>query len=227
MARRGTFALLLASLAACGGTSGSVDSGSGGDGGTAPACGEPDRVCPAAQPFSSAPCEGELHCAYGSAMAHCASGLWTIDPGCDGVGGCVPPLVESCDAPFSGTLSGARVTIGPAGTDRAFAEGELVPVEHGAQGFSMIRFALHVAGVEVPPDCVRAHVSFTWEGMPAPEVMQPMTLHCGDSYPTLQVLPDRPCESREYALTMTVAVDGIGETTASLRMMGGLCPRGG
>lgn len=205
------------------------DAGTAGDGGSTPSvCDEPDRACPAEVPFGGAPCEGALSCPYGSYDAQCSSGAWSVQALCDGVppgGGCLAPLVEDCDAPFAGTLSGATVTIGPAGALRAFAENEVVPVEHGAQGLSMIRWALHVDGVEVAPECVRARVSFTYEGAPSPEVAQPMTLHCGDTYGSLNILPDRPCEEREYALTMRVVVDGIGEANASLRLMGALCPR--
>jgi len=223
MARQGTILGALVVLIGC--TSalpGAPDAG-GGDGGSS-VCGEPDRACPAELPFSGAPCEGALSCPYGGTYdAQCSSGAWSVEALCDGV--CLPPLVEDCDAPFAGTLSGATVTLGPAGEQRAFAENEVVAVEHGAQGLSMIRWALHVDGVEVAPECVRARVSFTYEGTPSPEISQPMTLHCGDSYGSLNVLPDRPCEEREYALVMRVAVDGIGEASASLRLMGALCPR--
>lgn len=230
MARHGTIMGALALLVGCSSSGATtVDAGAGSDGAAPVACGEPDRVCPAELPFTGAPCEGTLDCTYPSYAAHCATGgAWTVEALCDGApigGGCVAPLVESCDVPFGGTLSGATVTIGPAGTERAFADGELLNVEHGAQGLSMIRWALHVDGVETPPDCVRAHVSFTYEGTPSPEVAQPMALHCGDTYGTLNVLPDRPCEEREYALVMQVDVDGVGSATASLRLMGALCPR--
>ncbi|MDQ3032405.1 MAG: hypothetical protein M3Y87_08325 [Myxococcota bacterium] len=151
-----------------------------------------------------------------------------VEPLCDGVppgGSCLPPLVESCDAPFEGTLSGARVAIGPWDEDRAFTDGELTPLIFGSQGGAMIRWSLRVDGVEVP-DCVRARVRIDMDGGDPYEVAQTMTLHCGDSLGTLAILPgDRPCESREYPITLRVAVDGIGEATAHVRVMGGLCPR--
>lgn len=235
MARRGTllFSRLLSTLlstsalAACASSTSAGDAG-GGDGGPPVACGTPDTVCPPEVPFTSAPCEGTLDCDYmGTYQASCVDGGWSVVPLCDGPPGtsCVAPLVEDCDVPFAGALTGATVTIGPPGEQRAFADDELVMVEHGAQGLSMIEWALHVEGVEVPPDCVRARVSFVYEGAPSPVVAQPTTLHCGDAYPTFNVLPDRPCEARIYALEMTVDVDGVGSAHARLRLMGGLCPR--
>lgn len=208
--------------------SAAVDGGGAGDGGGAPACGEPDVACPAALPFTSGACEGALHCSYGSHDAHCESGAWRVEPLCDGVppgGSCLPPLVESCDAPYEGTPTGASpVSIGPVGEARAFTDGELVPIVFGSQGGAMIRWALRVGGADAP-SCVRAHVRLAVDGGAPYEVAQTMTLHCGQSLATFAILSESPCETREYAITMTVTVDGLGETTASVRAMGGLCPR--
>lgn len=232
MARRGTLSFVLIAGALLGGCSSAAapasDAGVMGDGAVA-LCGEPDRTCPAQTPFTSGPCAGELTCPYGSEEARCVGGLWDVMPLCDGVppgGGCAPQLVESCDAPFAGTLAGASVTIGPFGEERAFTEGETVMPVFGAQGLAMVRLAIHVDGATPPPECVRARVTITFdgatEGVP---FTQDVTLHCGDSLATLELLPDLPCESREYLLGMRVVLDGVGETSASLRMDGGGCPR--
>ena len=205
-----------------------VDAAIASDAGPPPACGEPDRVCPAELPFTSGPCEGTLHCdAYGSHVADCNDGRWYVQALCDGVppgGSCLPPMVESCDDPFEGTASGATVAIGPWDADRAFTEDELVEVIFGSQGGAMIRWALRIDGVDAPT-CVRAHVRLEMDGDDPYEVAQTMTLHCGDSLATLAILPGSPCEMREYPITIRVAVDGLGESTATLRVMGGLCPR--
>jgi hypothetical protein len=58
--------------------------------------------------------------------------------------------------------------------------------------------------------------------MPPYAAPQPVTLHCGDSLGIFAVLPD-PCDDREYTVTMMVDVDGIGGTSARLRIMGGGC----
>lgn len=199
----------------------------GSDGSGIPvACGEPDRACPAELPFTSGACEGALHCdAYGSHVADCREGRWVIEALCDGpIGGsCLPPLVESCEAPFEGTAS-ATLAVGPFDEDRAFGEGELVPLIFGAQGGAMIRWALHADGAELP-ECVLARVRISVDGGEPYEISQTMALHCGDSLATLAILTDSPCEMREYAITLRVAVDGLGETTSSVRAMGGLCPR--
>jgi hypothetical protein len=243
-------------LAGCGSSAPSVvddggappgsDAGAGHDSGTLPVtdagprpdgapvpvgCGEPDTACPAELPFTSGRCAGSLVCEYSGYQATCTSaGLWNVEPQCDGVppgGACLPPLIESCDSPFAGTLAGASIRVGPFGEDRAFAEGELVPVVFGSQGGAMIAWTLHVDGVETPPECVEAEVMLTVDESEPYVVTQPMTLHCGHSLMTLQILSDRPCEIREYAITMVVRVAGIGEQTLHLRTMGMPCPRGG
>jgi hypothetical protein len=196
--------------------------------GPIPTCGEPDRVCPEMLPFTSGPCEGDLHCeAYGDHIADCREGAWVVQPVCDDgpIGGaCVPPLVESCDAPFEGMLTDARISVGPFGENRPFAEGELRDVIFGSQGGGMILWSLHTEGSDLPA-CVRAHVRITLDGGEPYEVAQTMALHCGHSLATFAILPSRPCEFREYAVTLHVAVDGLGETTANVRAAGGRCPR--
>lgn len=228
MARPDTFVVILllslsiaAPLGAC-----TAAPGAPLDGGPTPACGEPDRACPADLPFTSGACEGALHCdAYGSHVADCRDGRWVIEALCDGpIGGsCLPPLVESCDAPFEGTAI-AALAVGPLDEDRAFTDGELVPLIFGSQGGAMIRWALHADGAELP-ECVLARVRISVDGGEPYEVSQTMKLHCGHSLATLAILTDSPCEMREYAITMRVAVDGLGETTSNVRVMGGLCPR--
>lgn len=193
-------------------------------------CVEPDRVCPADPPLPGSPCEGMLVCPYApSAMATCAGGTWLFDTGCDGGppgSTCVPPLAEVCRTPFTGTLSGARIEIGPTtGAFRPFMDHEPVTAEFGGQGGAMIAYRMRVDGTEVAPECVSVNATVTFDGMTPVESHRGIRLHCGQSLGMFDVLPGSPCESRIYPVTMSVTVAGVGTTSATLDLMGGPCPR--
>lgn len=210
---------------ACGVACGTAPTGT--DGGTADAgasCSEPDRACTEDPPLPGSPCEGMLSCPFpGGGLATCAGGVWSFDPGCDG--GCAPPLAELCRTPFSGTLAGGRVEIGPPdGAFRPFTEHEVVSASFGGQGGAMIAYRVRVDGVEVPA-CMTIDAVVTYDGMAPVPSHRAIELHCGQTLGVFDILPDRPCESRIYPVTLAVDVVGVGRSTATLDLMGGLCPR--
>ena len=191
-----------------------------------PSCGAPDRTCPMALPFSSAPCEGMIACTYPSGTASCAAGQWVVTPTCADLppgAPCVPDLVESCEGPFRGMLSGATVSIGPYGSARAFGADEVIMPLVGGQGSPMLAWSLLVGGVEAPA-CVRTTLTVTPVGGTAVQLTQPITLHCGASRATLFVLPFEPCDPMQtYPVELRVQVEGVGEATARVRVQGIEC----
>lgn len=216
-------------LAACGSTPAATT-----DGGVTDAaievCLEPDRVCPSAEPFPGSPCEGMLRCDYPGGIGTCLAGEWTWETLCDGVppgGGCAPPLVESCPAPFTGTLAGATVEVGPdePGAFRPFAAGEHVSPVYGSQGGAMVAYRLRVSTPSGTPTCISTTTRLTYDAMPPGTLMSPVELHCGQTLRIYAVLPDRPCETRAYPVTLEVDVAGVGTVTSALVLDGGLCPR--
>lgn len=194
-------------------------------------CLEPDRVCPATEPFPGSPCEGMLNCDYAGGIATCVAGEWTWETLCDGGpigGGCAPPLVETCPTPFAGTLAGATIEVGPdePGAFRPFAPGEHLTATYGAQGGAMLAYRLRVSAPSGTPACVGTTTTLTYDAMPPGSVPSAVELHCGQTLRIYAILPDRPCETREYAVTLEVVVDGVGEAVVPLVIDGGLCPRG-
>ncbi len=220
---RSTCVVVLAVVAGCGG-----ERAEGGgpriDGGGEPAsCLEPDRSCPDELPISAGPCEGDLVCNYTDYVYRCIDGAWVDEPLCFG---CAPALAEVCREPFAGTLAGASVQIGPAdgGAFRPFDEGERILPVFGAQGATMVAYRVRIEG-EGPPDClgVRHTVSLdTLAGAPAPLGVRG---HCGETRRVFAVLPDNPCEFRDYTVDLAVEVDGVGATGVGLVLEGGGCPR--
>ena len=193
-------------------------------------CFEPARECPVEPPLPGSPCEGMLSCPYDlGAMATCAGGVWLFDTGCDGGGpggGCAPPPAEVCRDPFTGPLAGATVEIGPIdGAFRPFSDHEPVTATYGGQGGAMVAYRVRINGVVVPSDCIDVSASVTYDGMAPVPSHHGVVLHCDQTLGIFDVLPDRPCESRIYPVSMTVVVEGIGESTVSLDLMGGMCPR--
>lgn len=178
-------------------------------------------------------CEGSLRCELEGCgpgaedVYECQGGQWTLTvPGC--IGG-TPPLAERCETPFAGTLTGARVWIG---ADRAGApelrDGDSVEIAFGAQGLAMVPLRIHVDGVDPAsvPSCVRATVTLSLDGEASAPSSQPVRLRCGSSLRIQEILPDLPCEFREYAISVDVIVDGVGAVHRDLIAMGGMCPRG-
>ena len=193
---------------------------------------EPDRVCPTAQPFPGSPCEGTLRCEYTGGVGTCVAGEWTWETLCDGGtpgGGCAPPLVESCPVPFTGSLPGATVEVGPdaPGAFRPFAPGEHVTAIIGAQGGAMVAYRLRVSAPSGTPTCLATTTRLTYDGMAPDPLTSTVELHCGQTLRIYQILPSCPGLMREYPVTLDIDVTGAGTISTALVLDGGRCPRGG
>jgi hypothetical protein len=184
-------------------------------------CDAPDSVCPEDAPYPNGRCVGALDCTYDSPMLpgpddwtfQCVDGAWQEMLLC---GGCAPQTYEACRTPIDTGMAGARVTSGI--TDGA----TLVPV-FGGQGGAMIMHTVNVDGLD-DRRCVEVRQRVTLEGIPA-EITIPVRLRCGRSAPMFAILPDRPCEFRDYAATLELEVLGAGSETLDLTITGGSCPR--
>jgi hypothetical protein len=187
----------------------------------------PDTACPAAPPFSGAPCRGALSCTYttpeGPGQFDCEGDRWNGGIMCLG---CPPQLVEECRTPFTGSAP-ASVQMGPAeGAFRPFDPGERVPVIWGGQGLPMVSFRLRVGG-ETPPSCARVVARTSLDGGTAAVADRAIVTRCGETLTILQIVPGDPCLMRDYSLQVVVDVVGVGTTSADLVITGGMCPRGG
>lgn len=215
---------------------GTTDPDPGDDAGPPSSC-EPDRACPESAPVWGGPCDGTLECSFVSACGpgsddvyECVAGQWSLTMPAPCAGGS-PPLVETCRTPFTGSLSGARVWLSE---DRAGApelgEGDTIEVAFGSQGLAMVPFRVHVDGVDPAsaPGCVRVATSLTLDGAPVPPTpsVQAVRLRCGASLRIQEILPDLPCESRDYAIGVDVTVEGVGTVRVDLTAAGGGCPLG-
>lgn len=188
-----------------------------------------DVACPAGAPVWGGPCEGVLSCPFVTPCGpgtddvyECVAGEWTLTvPGACAGGG--PPLAESCSAPLTTELPGASVWIS---ADRAgapaIADGELVEVAYGAQGLAMLPLRVRV-DAEVPPPCVRITTTLGLEGMTSAPASHDVRLRCGSSLRIQDILPELPCEEREYAVTIDLEVEGVGTIRREVRIMGGGC----
>ena len=210
------------------------DAGADPDAGETPSgCAEPATECPAERPVPSGPCEGALSCDYldANGVDHwtydCRGGHWLADVECNLDGGCpVPPLAELCLDPFTGTLDGATVQLGPADVAEPFrplTANDQVPLILGAQGGSMISFRLAVGGVEAPA-CIGATITVTAGGVGAPPQDSRIALHCGVSLPVFAILPSEYCEAATIPLEIDVQIEGIGSAHAVLAFVSeGMC----
>lgn len=212
------------------GDDGSTDSTDGSSDAGPPLCDEPDRECPTEQPIGGAPCEGVLSCDYDQGRAFglwtytCADGAW--DPGdapCSGVpgGGCAPPpLAERCSSPFTGSLDGASVAVGPASesTFRPYGDGEMADAVRGGQGAFMIEVALELSGEGTEAlGCVAASLDLTYGGGATAPYETQTEVHCGSTRRLFVVLPDDlVCAPSPASITLNVAVDGVGSTSVDL-----------
>jgi len=225
---------LLASIVAfgCGdddrGGVGGTDAGPGIDSGTAE-CTTVDTTCPDEPPAQAAPCEDGLSCEYtvggegGDQWRYdCPDGLWiAANLFCSHDGICVPPLLQRCRDPFSGTIGGVTVTLAPwTGPVRPFDAGEVVPLVWGPQGGAMIPFRIELAG-DGAPACVSATVDVTVDGTPGPSATLPVALRCGLSQPVLLLLPVDCGGAPEHTLDLRAVIEGIGEATANVTLTGG------
>lgn len=211
-----------ACLPGCGPVAAPVDVGPGADA-SAP-CSEPDRACTEEPPLPGSPCEGMLSCPFPpGGVATCAGGVWSFDPGCDG--GCAPPLAELCRSPFAGTLGRSRVELGPVdGPFRPFSAHEIIAATFGGQGGAMLAYRVRIDGADVPA-CMTVDAVVTYDGMTPVPSHRAVELHCGQTLGVFEILPGSPCEARVYPITLDVEVAGAGTATATLDLMGGLCPR--
>jgi hypothetical protein len=227
----------LAGLAACDSETAAGEAGEGGEGGNGAGagggsgagepvdCDAPETSCPASMPFPGGPCEGSLSCDYTEDTVEwawsCDAGRWDGAPNCDELlGGCpISPAAEACADPFSGSMSGAVVEVGPveAGTAfRAFTEGEEPNIQWGGQGSAMVFYRVAIDGDEVP-SCVDVDASLTPVGLSAESISTAVRLRCGESLRLYLVVPFGTCEETENIDTvLRVAVDGIGETEVTL-----------
>ncbi|MDQ3035954.1 MAG: hypothetical protein M3Y87_26355 [Myxococcota bacterium] len=190
-----------------------------------PSCSVADVSCPSEAPFAGAPCEGELRCPYstttGEGTFTCVGGRWDGSILC---AGCAPPLAESCASPFAGSAPGSVELGAPGGAFAAFADGERAPVEWGGQGFAMIGYRVR-AGGDAPPSCVRLTSRVRIDGGEWVQGTRPVALRCGQSLQVLDILPELPCEFRDYSVDVEVDVEGVGSGAAHLIVEGGGCPR--
>lgn len=217
---------------ASGGAGGQGGSGASGGSGGGGACFVPDTACPAERPFVGAACDLSESCTFQDQNLvdtwtyTCVNGRWDGQATCEPTfgGGCpVPPLVESCTDPFSGTTSGATVEVGPAtlGTFRPFAENEEAALTWGGQGSPMISFRLRVKGANNVA-CTRVDTTTTMNGLPASHASA-IKLHCGESLTVFTIL-DVPCDGGTHPFDLAVKLQGIGETTAKLKITDPACP---
>lgn len=192
-----------------------------------------DRACPEAAPVWGGGCEGVLSCPYftmcgpdASDVYECVSGTWTLTmPGA--CAGAPPPLAESCRSPEPGPFEGSRVWLSAdvAGAPE-LVDGDLVEVAFGSQGLAMIPYRVHVDG-DAAPRCAGITATVGLETMTSPPATHAVRLRCGDSLRVQDILPELPCEMREYPVTLEVAVEGVGSVSLDLRAMGGGCTFGG
>lgn len=217
--------LTMLTLAAC--ESAAVGPADGG-----PVSCDVDRACPDSAPVWGGPCEGTLSCTFQSQCGpgsddvyECVSGEWSLTMPAPCAGG-QPPLAERCRDPFTGTLEDASVWIS---ADRAgappIADGDVMEVAFGAQGLAMIPLRVHV-DADAPPPCAQVTITLGLDDMTSAPASHPVRLRCGGSLRIQELLPDLPCEMREYAVSIDVEVDGAGAIHRDVTVMGGMCPRG-
>jgi len=225
MLRRDFASLAVASLVlgACGSDPSPTDAGPRVDGGAS--CGEPDTSCPASLPHPGAPCATGLACEFpamnGTWMYACPAGRWEATSTCTAPPGgtCpIPPLAETCDSPFAGTLEGGTIEVGPAGSDafRPYTDGEMVSLVYGGQGSPMIHYRVRVNGVDAP-GCVRAVTTLTAPVVEPVSEPRTLRLRCGESLGIFTIVtggtscPDAPVDTQ-----LEVEITGVGTATADI-----------
>lgn len=213
----------------------SSEPGPADDGPAGEACAVPDVACPAeGTPVAGAPCDGALECpsvdARGAEWTYsCEEGQWVAS------GGCIfdeesqeelcaaPTLAERCLSPSTEVLEGAIVRLGSGDVSAPFASfghDAWVDLIFGPQGGAMVSARLEIVGVDVPA-CVGVRTSVLsanageWDEPLVTEI--PLAMHCDRSNPFFIVIPAN-CDEGETTMVIDVEVDGIGSTSASLRM---------
>lgn len=196
-------------------------------------CGLIDIGCPSARPFPGSPCEGSLSCTYEDDItiftATCSDGGWTESVECTeeilgGTCGGTPPVAETCNSPYSGTME-ANLEVGPPpGSEafRPFEEGEQLSPEIGGQGSAMVWFTVRLDGEELP-DCARITSTLESDAFYDPgQQVSDVKLRCGASLGMYAVVPYADCEDLMEGdvvdVTLRVDVRGVGETSYPLRL---------
>lgn len=194
---------------------------------------EADRACPGAAPVWGGACEGTLACPFPSACGpsdpdtyECVSGTWTLTMPAPCAGGS-PPLAESCPSPSTAPVPGARLWLSlDAPGAPELVDHDFVEVAFGAQGLAMIPYRVHVDGDGVPA-CVGVTATLTLDALVGAPATHPVRLRCGDSLRIQDILPELPCEEREYEIGLDVSVEGVGAVSLRVHAMGGGCSFGG
>lgn len=243
MAHRSFLRLVLAltlPLAACSGSVQDAEGtgGAGGSGGGGGGCALPDVACPAKAPFPGASCDLGDSCKYpvgdgvNTWTYSCQEGRWSGQSTCEGAigGGCpVPPLVETCDQPFSGHASGAKIEIGAADPTQPFEaleEGAELGLTWGGQGSPMVGYRIRVTGVEA--GCVRADTTLSAAGKPGASTPGAIALHCGgESLSVLGIFPiESVCEvspNEKVDLEIAIDVQGVGSVKRKFKVQNPGC----
>jgi hypothetical protein len=193
------------------------------DAGQSISCDEVLKTCPESRPPAETACEGSLVCEYEDARYTCEQGRLREEIL---VPGGSPAVAERCKDPFAGTVTGATLEVGPAtGGFRPYLATDRVQPVFGAQGFAMVDFRLHVAGIETAPECVGLKIGGRLDGMDFPPQSFGVVLRCGQSLRVFAILPERPCEIRDYGVELSIEAEGVGTANAAVILEGGRCPR--
>lgn len=186
-------------------------------------CDAPETSCPPTLPFEGAPCDLADNCEYDPQEGEhwtysCTDGVWIGTVECMLLGGgCVPPLVETCETPVRDHGAGT-VEIGPVsdGAFRPFMDGEEADVTIGGQGSPMIQFRIRT--VDDAPACTE--MVTTLRTPVADDVVgrTRLRIRCGESLGVFTVMPVvvdcPPGPTTQFELE--VELTGIGSTTATL-----------
>jgi len=186
-------------------------------------CDAPQTACPPTLPFDGAPCDLDTNCEYDPQEGEhwtyaCVDGAWVGAVECMlAGGGCVPPLVETCETPVRDHGAGV-VEIGPVGDGpfRPFMDGEEADVTVGGQGSPMIEF--RVRTVDDAPACTEMVTTLRTSITDDVIGRARLRTRCGESLGVFTIMPvvidcpPHPMTDFELEVELT----GIGSTTASL-----------
>lgn len=222
-------AAAILALAGCGAGAASDDGGPPVAADGRVACDRKDTACPADKPYADAPCEGALACNYPSGTElwtfECTDGRWQGTCVAGAPGACAPILAEHCEGPFTGTVTGAVVELGPAAAGEAFrpfTAGEAVPVVWGGQGLPMLAFSVRViAGGS--PECVTMEITVRKPGEVGNTELRDIALRCGESLTVYAIVPFDVCEPVLIDTELVIDVGGVGDVTAPVKVQGGSC----
>jgi hypothetical protein len=134
-----------------------------------------------------------------------------------------PPIAESCASPSTAAVPGARLwlSVDTAGAPE-LVNHDTIEFAIGSQGLAMIPYRVHVEG-DGAPACASVTTTLRLETMTGAPVTHAVRLRCGDSLRIQDILPDLPCETRDYEVGLDVAVEGVGAVSLTLHAMGGGC----